>query len=115
MCKGSEVVGFIIWALFGMLIITGGIYCIYSKKEVAFGFWANTKTPPIEDKNIKAYNKSLGKLWCAYGFFFILLGIPLLGGQNSPLILITSVGTILEVIIIMAIYTIKIEGKYRKK
>ena len=110
-----EVMGFIIWALFGILIIIGGIYCIYSKKEVAFGFWANSKTSEIEAKNIKAYNKSLGKLWCAYGFFFILLGIPLLGGQNSPLILITSIGAILEVIIVMAIYTIKIEGKYRKK
>ena len=115
MYKGSEVMGFIIWTLFGMLIIMVGIYYIYSKKEVAFGFWANTKTAPIEAKNIKSYNKSLGKLWCAYGFFFILLGIPLLGGQNSPLILITSIGTILEVIIVIAVYTIKIEGKYRKK
>ena len=66
--------GFIIWALVGMLFIIGGIYCINSKKEVAFGFWANAKTAPIEVKNIKAYNKALGKLWCAYGFFFILLG-----------------------------------------
>ena len=99
----------------GMLIIMGGIYCIYSKKEVAFGFWANTKPAPIEAKNIKAYNKSLGKLWCAYVFFFILLGIPLLGGQNSPLILITSVGPILEVIIVIVVYTIKTEGKYSKK
>ena len=115
MYKGSEVMGFIIWALLGILIITGGIYCIYSKKEVAFGFWANTKTAPIEAKNIKAYNKSLGKLWCAYGFFFILLGIPLLGEQNSPLIIISLIGAILEVIIVMAVYTIKIEGKYRKK
>ena len=107
--------GFIIWALVGMLFIIGGIYCINSKKEVAFGFWANAKTAPIEVKNIKAYNKALGKLWCAYGFFFILLGIPLLEEQNSPFIIITSIGAILEVIIFIAVYTIKIEGKYRKK
>ena len=106
---------FIIWLLVGMLFIIGGIYCINSKKEVAFAFWANTKTAPIEVKNIKAYNKALGKLWCAYGFFFILLGIPLLEEQNSPLIIITSIGAILEVIIFIAVYTIKIEGKYRKK
>ena len=106
---------FIIWLLVGMLFIIGGIYCINSKKEVAFVFWANVKTAPIEVKNIKAYNKALGKLWCAYGFFFILLGIPLLGEQNSPLIIITSIGAILEVIIFIAVYTIKIEGKYRKK
>lgn len=66
-------------------------------------------------ENIKAYNKALGKLWCVYGFFFILLGIPLLGEQNSPLIIITLVGVIFELIIVMAVYTIKIEGKYRKK
>ena len=106
---------FIIWLLVGMLFIIGGIYCINSKKEVAFAFWANVKTAPIEVKNIKAYNKALGKLWCAYGFFFILLGIPLLDEQNSPLIIITSIGAILEVIIFIALYTIKIEGKYRKK
>ena len=106
---------FIIWLLVGMLFIIGGIYCINSKKEVAFAFWANVKTAPIEVKNIKAYNKALGKLWCAYGFFFILLGIPLLDEQNSPLIIITSIGAILEVIIFIAVYTIKIEGKYRKK
>lgn len=106
---------FIICVLVGILFIVGGIYCINSKKEVAFGFWANAKTAQIEVNNIKAYNKALGKLWCAYGFFFILLGIPLLGGQNSPLIIITLIGVFLELIILMVVYTIKIEGKYRKK
>lgn len=107
--------GFIIWALAGILFIVGGIYCINSKKEVAFGFWSNSKTAPIEVKNVKAYNKALGKLWCAYGFFFILLGLPLLVDENSPLIIIPSIGVIFELIIAMAIYTINIEGKYRKK
>lgn len=107
--------GFIIWTLLGMFFIGEGIYCIKSKKEVAIGFWTNGKTPQIEEKNIKAYNKALGKLWCVYGLFFILLGIPLLGNQNSPLIIITSIGSILQVIILIAVYTIKIEGKYRKK
>lgn len=107
--------GFIIWVLCGMLFIVEGIYCIKSKKEVACGFWTNGKKPLIEEKDIKAYNKALGKLWCAYGFFLILLGIPLLGEQNSPLIIITLVGVVFELIIVMAVYTIKIEGKYRKK
>ena len=107
--------GFIIWTLLGMFFIGEGIYCIKSKKEVPIGFWTNGKTPQIEEKNIKAYNKALGKLWCVYGLFFILLGVPLLGNQNSPLIIITSIGSILQVIILIAVYTIKIEGKYRKK
>lgn len=101
--------GFIIWTLLGIFFIGEGIYCIKSKKEVAIGFWTNGKKPQIEEKNIKAYNKALGKLWCVFGFFFILLGTPLLGEQNSPLIIITSIGSILEVIILMAVYTIKIE------
>lgn len=106
---------FIMWTLLGILFVMEGIYCINSKKEVAFGFWTNGKTPPIKVENIKAYNKALGKPWCVYGFFFILLGIPLLGEQNSPRIIITSIGSILEVIILMAVYPIKIEVKYRKK
>ncbi|CEQ15119.1 hypothetical protein [Paraclostridium sordellii] len=106
---------FIIWILVGIFFIGEGIYCIKSKKEVAIGFWTNGKKPLIEDKNIKTYNKALGKLWCVFGFFFILLGIPLLGEQNSPLMIITLVGIILEFIILIAVYTIKIEGRYRKK
>ena len=77
--------GFIIWILVGIFFIGEEIYCIKSKKEVAIGF------------------------------FFILLGIPLLGEQNSPLMIITLVGIILEFIILIAVYTIKIEGRYRKK
>ncbi|GKZ03867.1 hypothetical protein [Paraclostridium bifermentans] len=59
----------------------------------------------------------MGKLWCVFGFFFILLGTPFLLGeeQNSLLFIISVIGVILEVIILMAVYTIKIEGKYRKK
>lgn len=106
--------GFIIWLLLGIFFIGEGIYCIKSKKEVTFGFWTNGKKPLIDEKNIKSYNKALGKLWCVYGFLFILLGIPLLGGQNSPLIIISLVGMILEVIILISVY-IKIEEKYRKK
>ena len=109
--------GFLIWTLSGMFFIGEGIYCIKSKKEVAIGFWTNGKKPQIEEKNIKAYNKALGKLWCVFGFFFILLGTPFLLGeeQNSLLFIISVIGVILEVIILMAVYTIKIEGKYRKK
>jgi len=100
----------------GMFFIGEGIYCIKSKKEAALGFWTNGKKPQIEEKNIKAYNKALGKLWCAFGFFFILLGLPFLGEEhNSPLFIISTIGLILEAIILIAVYTIKIEGKYRNK
>lgn len=76
--------------------------------------WKKTQ---IEEKNIKAYNKALGKLWCVFGFFFILLGTPFLleEEQNSQLFIISTIGVFLEVIILMAVYTIKIERKYRNK
>lgn len=107
---------FIIWLLLGIFFIWEGIYCIRSKKDVAIGFWTNGKKPLIEEKNIKAYNKALGKLWCAYGFLFILLGIPVvLCEPNSPLIIISSVGVVLEAIALIVIYIKKIEGKYKKK
>ncbi len=107
---------FIIWLLIGMFFIWEGIYCIRSKKDVAIGFWTNGKKPLIEEKNIKAYNKALGKLWCVYGVLFILLGIPVaLCDQNSPFIILSLVGIILEVIALIVIYVKKIEGKYKKK
>lgn len=107
---------FIIWLLIGMFFIWEGIYCIRSKKDVAIGFWTNGKKPLIEEKNIKAYNKALGKLWCVYGVLFILLGIPVaLCEQNSPFIIFSLVGVILEVIALIVIYIKKIEGKYKNK
>lgn len=104
---------FLIWSLVGAAFIAAGIYVYCSKKEKPFGFWANAKTVPMED--IRGYNKALGKLWCVFGAVFVLLGVPLLAGQNSPFVLLSVVGVMLECIVAMAVYTIKIEGKYRKR
>ncbi len=106
--------GFIIWSLCGLAFIIAGIYCIRSKKEVAFAFWANSNPPSIKQINIKPYNKALGKLWCGYGFFFILIGLPLLGDDNSIFMIIPLIGCVLGTIILMCVYIIKIEGKYRE-
>ena len=100
---------FIIWTLIGLVFIGLGILAI--KKEEAVGFWANIQKADIE--NPKAYNRAVGKLWSVFGVVFILLGLPLLTGQNSPWIVITGLGVFAEVICLMIIYT-KIEGKYRK-
>lgn len=104
-------IGFIIWALCGLLFIGLGISAFRAKEAV--GFWANVKVPPIE--NIIAYNKAVGRLWCIMGILFIALGLPLLAGQNSPLIMISIIGVLIEIIAAMIIYTIGIENKYRKK
>lgn len=104
-------IGFIIWALCGLLFIGFGISAFSAKEAV--GFWANAKVPPIE--NVVAYNKAVGRLWCVMGAIFVLLGLPLLSGQNSSLILISTIGVLIEIIAVMVIYTIGIEGRYRKK
>ena len=48
-------------------------------------------------------------------FIFIILGLPLLSGQNSALILLSALGVMVETIVIMAIYGICIEKKYKEK
>lgn len=103
---------FIIWSIFGIAFVILGIYEFNSKGNVAFSFWANAKTPIIKD--VKAYNRALGKLWIVFGVVFILLGIPLIAGQNSAWSIITILGVMFEVIITMLVYVIKIEVKYRE-
>lgn len=101
----------IIWAAVGVIILGIGIFSFFSKKPV--GFWANAEIFDVED--YQKYNYAVGKLFCVYGIVFIVLGLPLLGGQNSSLVIISVLGVMVETILLMAIYTLGIERKYRKK
>ena len=107
----ARLLAFVIWLLCGLLFTARGIYCMYAKKEIPFGFWANADTAPIS--NVAAYNRALGKLFTVAGILFILLGLPLLQEQNKAGIIISILGVMGECIVLMAVYTIKIEGKYR--
>lgn len=109
MDRGS--MGFIVWAIVGCILIGIGIGASFSKKAV--GFWANSKTFPVKD--IKGYNHALSKLFILYGVIFIVLGIPLLCDQNTPYILLSVVGVMVETIALMSIYSIVIEKKYRSE
>ena len=75
-------------------------------------FWANAEAAPIED--VKGYNRALGKLWCVYGVLFTFIGLPLLDGQNSGLIVITILAAMFISIGAMVAYAVGIEPKYRK-
>jgi len=110
---GERLWAFIIWTIMGIVFIVMGIYDMNSKKAKPFGFWANAKVAPIED--VKGYNRALGKLWCVYGVLFTLIGLPLLDGQNSGLIIIPILGAMLISIGAMVVYVVGIEAKYRKK
>lgn len=103
-------IAFIGWSLVGCFFIGIGIYSFFSKKPV--GFWANAKK--IEVNDIKKYNGAMAKLFCIFGIVFIVLGLPLLSGQNNAWIFLSIFGTMLEAIIAMIIYTLVIEKKHKK-
>ena len=107
----ERIVGFTIWSIVGCLFIGMGIYSLFSK--IAVGFWANAEKFEVTDR--KKYNGAVAKLFSVFGFVFILLGLPLLSGQNSAWIILTVVGVMVESITAMVIYTTVIEKKYRKK
>ena len=102
--------GFMIWALAGLVFVGIGLGSFRAKK--AAGFWANLESPQVTD--IRGYNRAMGKLWIGFGLLFILLGLPLLAGQNSPLIFLSVLGVFAEIIGVMLIYTQIILPKYKK-
>ena len=109
----EKFLAFTIWAIMGLLFIIMGIYCMKSRKVRPFGFWANTEV--IQVKDVKGYNRALGKLWCVYGVLFAVIGLPLLGGQNSGMMIVTMLGTMFISIGAMVVYVVSIEGKYRDR
>ena len=104
-------IGFTAWGVAGILMIGIGIWALFSKKPV--NFWANTSVSEIN--NPKQYNYAVAKMICLYGIIFIILGIPLLAGQNSAWILLSVIGVMIESIMAMIIYVLVIEKKYKKK
>lgn len=100
----GRLIAFVIWVIIGVLFIVMGIYDFNSKKAKPFGFWANAEVAPIED--VKGYNRALGILWCVYGVLFTLIGLPLLDGQNSGLIIIPILGAMLISIAAMVAYVV---------
>ncbi|MCI9068298.1 MAG: hypothetical protein HFI65_06465 [Lachnospiraceae bacterium] len=105
--------GFVIWMLAGTGFVVFGIYAAFSRRTMPFGFWANAKVFEVTD--VKGYNRAVGILWCVFGVCFALLGLPLLPGQNSAWVLFSVLGAMAEAITAMAVYTVGIEGKYRKR
>ena len=57
----------------------------------------------------------MGKLFIIGGLAFILLGLPMLKGQNTAGIVLSMLGIVFGSLAMMIVYTVGIEGKYRKK
>ncbi len=106
-------IAFLIWVVCGVVFIGWGISAFRSRSTKAAGFWANAEMFEVND--VKAYNRAVGKLFIGFGVIFIALGIPLLAGENSPYILISTIGVMLESILLMVIYVVVIEKKYRSR
>ncbi|MBE5882338.1 MAG: hypothetical protein E7289_08550 [Lachnospiraceae bacterium] len=107
------IIAFVLWVAVSFIFVIIGIYDLRADKVV--GFWSNGKRPEVKKENIKAYNRAVGILWIAFAIAYILLGLPLLAGDNSPYIVITLLGSIVCVIALMAIYVLVIERKYCKR
>ena len=102
---------YLLWALCACVFFAIGIYAFVSKKAVSM--YAQIKEPP-KVTDVRAYNRALGILWTAAGFVMLLFGLPLLAGQNSPIVLISIFGVVFECIALIA-GIVCIEQKYRVK
>lgn len=108
----GKAIAFIIWCLLGSMFLFFALYAWFSKRSTPMGFWANAEVFEVTD--VKKYNRAVSKLFFVFGIVLILLGLPLLAGQNSPWIIVSIVGTMVESIAAMAVYSLVIERKYRK-
>lgn len=106
----ENLLAFLIWAAVGCLFLILGVHAFFAKKPQHF--WANVKMGKVRE--VKKYNRAVGKLFFFYGVVEILLGLPLLGG-NQGLIVLTALGMVFVTILIMGIYAAVIEPKYIRK
>ena len=106
-------IGFVIWLVVSLLFVIFGIFTMKSKKAKPFGFWANAAAPEVTD--VQGYNKALGKLWVVFGVAFGIIGLPLLAGQNSAIIILSVLGAMFLSVGTMIYYTLAIEARYKKK
>ncbi len=105
------IIGFVLWCIVSGIFLVIGCSCFFASKPV--GFWANVKM--CEVNNTKKYNRAMGKLFCCFGMVLAILGLPLLAGQNSPLVFLSIAGTLVLVITTMLVYELVIMKKYHKK
>ncbi len=99
---------FLVWCMCGVLFFMLGIRAFRAREAV--GFWTIRKGPEVTE--VEKYNHAVGKLWCISGVVFAVLGLPLLAGQNSPLVLLSVLGGMFFAIGLMVIYELVIVKKY---
>lgn len=104
------IAAFIIWSVCAAVFVGLAVYCRRSEKPV--GFFAGVQAP--EAKDVKGYNRAVSRLWIIYAVLFEALGVPFLfAKQNSPVYIISVLGTVFISIGVMAAYHFTAE-KYKK-
>ena len=101
---------FIIWTMISLLFLSFGIYAFKSKTPVTFFTFQES----IQVKDMKAYNKAVGKLWIVCAVLLEIVGLPFLFfEQNSPFFLFTIFPTIFICLGMVIVY-VQIQNKYEK-
>lgn len=104
------IAAFIIWSVLAAVFVGLAVYCRRAKKAV--GFFAGVQAPEVKD--VKGYNRAVSRLWIIYAVLFEALGVPFLfAEQNSPVYIISVLGTVFISIGLMAAYHFAAE-KYKK-
>ena len=102
-------VAFCIWELIGCGMIVFGVICRRLRRPV--GFWANAPAPKVAD--VRGYNRAVGTLWVIFGVLFALLGAGFAGGEGSPWVLLTVLGSFFWMIALLLSYQLAIAPKYK--
>ena len=104
------IAAFIIWSVCAAVFVGLAVYCRRSEKPV--GFFAGVQAPEVKD--VKGYNRAVSRLWIIYAVLFEALGVPFLfAKQNSPVYIVSVLGTVFISIGAMAAYHFVAE-KYKK-
>lgn len=104
--------GFSAFALIGLFFLVMGIRCRHSDKPS--GFWANAEQFEVTD--VRAYNRTMSKLWFVAAVLYTALGLPLLTPANILLVILVSVvGCMIVSIGLMVFFTTVIEPKFKMK
>ena len=114
----ENMIAYLICLACALLFVILGFACFWAaKKGKVVGFFSNVKPPePEELSDVAAFDRAVGKLWIAAGITFALLFLPLLFSQDdSPLILLSIIGSIFWAIGLIVIYLQGIEKKYRTR
>ena len=98
-----------VWTLCGLWILGIGIWCLCSKKPVAFF----QRKKPLIIADVKGYNRACGSLWVGYSLILLALGLPLLTGRLALILAISVLGLLLDTLGLVLIYEKKILPRYQ--